>query len=129
MQLHFDKFLYLWPQEIHKNKFNLKNLRYGYLHYVFIPEEKEFTILYLYVSKEIRKLGYGTKLMNKLFSIIQEEIICNQFDKIIVKLDDVSDKFGLEDNLYKNFGFEYINLDENGVPVDPEMIKIVNRIE
>jgi hypothetical protein len=120
-----DYFLYLWPNAHPPfHLFDVQMLKFGYIHYVFIPEEKELRILYVFVCSDLRKSGYGTYMMKKLLEEIQKEMIYLRFSEIQVLLDDVSERFGKTNNIYLKFGFQYLEQDENG-PLAPEMRKVL----
>lgn len=124
-QLEKDLFLYLWPQPQQPTiQFNIQNLKYGYVQYVFIPEEKMLRILYIFVEPEFRKNGFAIQLIEKLFEEIQKDMIFFRLDEIEIYLDDVSERYGKPNNIYLRFGFQYIYQDENG-PSGPEMFKVL----
>jgi hypothetical protein len=124
-QLNKDCFLHLSFDKINSNHFELRHLKYGYLHYVFDPEDGELRILYVFICNSLRKCGFARKLMKNLFDYIEKEMKYRGLDCIHVYLDDVSEKYGKLDNLYLQFGFDYIEKDKNGNPTAPEMEKVI----
>jgi GNAT superfamily N-acetyltransferase len=77
----------------------------------------EVVLLYLYVAPSHRGSGLGTRLMKEFFDHLQ---IHYKKQRIEIKLDDVSNRFGKEENIYRKFGFQYCEVDEEG-PCGPEM--------
>lgn len=66
---------------------------------------------YLYTYAEFRFGGYATKLLQIL------DLFCIRHNIDEIRLDDDSDRFGMNNNIYLKNGFIYV---ENG---HPEMIK------
>ena len=110
-----DYFIYLYSHPVH----NVKDdsiLDIGYVH--FYPGESEVTLLYLYVKPDYRNQNVGTNLMIEFFKFIRNHY--PHRERITIKLDDVSDRYNKPDNIYKKFGFNYCEIDEEG-PCGPEM--------
>jgi hypothetical protein len=109
-----DHFLFLSPNQTeYTNIYDFdKKLKYGYLHYVFHPEESIAIISYVFISNRLRGIGLSKKLMEKFFILMEDELENHNLEYIDIFLDDVSERYGKKDNLYKNFGFQYIEIDQ-----------------
>jgi ribosomal protein S18 acetylase RimI-like enzyme len=95
-------------------------LDYGYIQYYISDEENIVNLLYIYVHPELRGRRYGEYLMTEMFKDVSNTMRSKGVKQFVIHLDDMSDHFGKEDNLYRKMGFEYCEIDENG-PCGPEM--------
>ena len=109
-----------------------KKIKYGYLHYVFHPEDQIAIITYIFIPNRLRGLGWSKRLMEQFFVLIHSELENHNLEYIDIFLDDVSERFGQKDNLYLKFGFEYVeeqieileNINQiRQIPLGPEMKK------
>jgi ribosomal protein S18 acetylase RimI-like enzyme len=122
-----DSFLFIYPKTHKPNhQFYAYNLRYGYLHYYVSWKEKEIRILYVYIDKEFRSKGYAKMLMKTLLENMKNEMKIKRINRMDVFLDDVSDRYDQPNNLYIQFGFQYLNLDDDELPCGPEMFLKLN---
>ena len=78
----------------------------GLLKYYLVDGALQVTTVY--VAPEFRGRGVATLLFQRLFTL-QPAMVCH--------LDDCSDRFGQEDNLYRRLGFWYVE------PGHPEMLR------
>lgn len=108
-----DTFLYYVNQENNE-------LDYGYIQYYISEDENLVNLLYIYVHPELRGRKYGEKLISEMLKDVTIKMKHNGVKRFEVHLDDMSDHFGREDNLYRNMGFEYCEMDDQG-PCGPEM--------
>jgi len=81
----------------------------------FFVDDNHIIITSLIIHKDFRGQGFGLQLIEECISFAKT----NQIHKLI--LDDMSDRFGLKNNIYVKKGFSYVSLDENLVPNGPEM--------
>jgi ribosomal protein S18 acetylase RimI-like enzyme len=95
-------------------------LDYGYIQYYISFEDKSVQLLYIYVHPELRGRRYGEYLMQEMFKDVNQKMKNRDIYRFEIHLDDMSDHFGMEDNLYRKMGFEYCEMDEEG-PCGPEM--------
>lgn len=97
-----------------------KGLDYGYIQYYISFEEEIVNLLYIYVHPELRGRKYGEYLMRQMLKDVTEKMKDKGIEVFEVHLDDMSDHFSKENNLYRKMGFEYCEIDEDG-PCGPEM--------
>ena len=108
-----DTFIYFVNQENNQ-------LDYGYIQYYISDEENIVNLLYIYVHPELRGRRYGEYLMTEMFRDVTTKMRAKDVERFEIHLDDMSDHFAKEDNLYRKMGFEYCEVDEDG-PCGPEM--------
>jgi GNAT superfamily N-acetyltransferase len=97
----------------------------GYIHFVIHSESEEATICYIYVNDPYRNKGFAKHLMSEMISNVRLEMGKSNCKRCDILLDDMTDRYGKEDNLYKKFGFNYCYMDENG-PCGPEMMLTIS---
>jgi ribosomal protein S18 acetylase RimI-like enzyme len=100
-------------------------LDYGYIQYYISDEENIVNLLYIYVHPELRGRKYGEYLMTEMFKDVTLKMRKKGVVQFDIHLDDMSDHFGKEDNLYRKMGFEYCENNEEG-PCGPEMSLTIN---
>lgn len=93
----------------------------AYIQFAIDIEDKEVNVSYIYVDEKYRGLGYSEYLIQTMFKYVYDEMKNEGINQYNILLDDMSDRFGMENNLYLKMGFEYCERDENG-PCGPEMI-------
>jgi ribosomal protein S18 acetylase RimI-like enzyme len=101
-------------------------LHYGYIQYYISWNENQVQLLYIYVHPEYRGNHYGEYLIKKMFEDVITKMKKRNIHQIEIYLDDMSDKFAKEDNLYRKMGFQYCEVDEEG-PCGPEMSMTIRR--
>jgi ribosomal protein S18 acetylase RimI-like enzyme len=75
---------------------------HGFL--IFYLEDKEAWITSLIVEKEFRSQGFGSQMLQTCIDFCYS----NQIQVLYV--DDMSDHFGLPNNIYRKHGFEYLEI-------------------
>jgi GNAT superfamily N-acetyltransferase len=103
-------------------------LDYGYIQYYISNDENIVNLLYIYVHPDLRGQRYGEYLIKEMFKDVTFKMKAKGVEQFDILLDDMSDHFGKDENLYRKMGFEYCEIDEEG-PCGPEMsltIKIKN---
>jgi ribosomal protein S18 acetylase RimI-like enzyme len=96
------------------------HLDYGYIQYYISYDDNTVQILYIYIHPELRGHRYGEYLMKEMFKNVTQKMGKRNISRFECHLDDMSDRFGKEDNLYRKMGFEYCEMDDEG-PCGPEM--------
>lgn len=96
------------------------DLDYGFIQYYISYDDREVQILYIYVHPELRGRRYGEHLIKEMFKDVTQKMRLNGIERFEIHLDDMTDHFGKDDNLYRKMGFEYTEVDEEG-PCGPEM--------
>lgn len=96
------------------------DLDYGFIQYYISYDDREVQILYIYVHPELRGRRYGEYLIKEMFKDVTQKMRLNGIERFEIHLDDMSDHFGKDDNLYRKMGFEYMEVDDEG-PCGPEM--------
>ena len=113
-----ETFLYIIEDE--NQNFELELLKYGYIQYYICYIYSEVQVLYVYVDPEFRGKGYGEILMKEMFNDVSKKMEKKGIERFDIKLDDMSDRFAQEPNLYRKTGFQYCEIDDDG-PCGPEM--------
>jgi len=99
------------------NFINLKQVNFvSLLEIIWDFNEKNIGIIFIQTNFNHRNKGYGSLL------IIMSCIIAERFGLDTIELDDASDNFKKQKNLYTNLSFKYV---ENG---SPEMIGSIKQI-
>jgi len=94
----------------------------GYIQ--FSIHDDEVIISYIYINPEKRGKGLAENLFIKMFSYCIEVMKSNHVYLFDILLDDMSDRYGLDNNLYLKMGFTYNEIDSIG-PCSPEMTKTI----
>lgn len=69
-----------------------------------VIEDDICTLLSINICKKYRNNGYGTFLLETLIEY------CKDNNVIKIELDDMTDNFNCQNNIYVKIGFEYINV-------------------
>ena len=96
-------------------------LKYGFVQYVCNVEQKEANVIYLFVQEDLRGKGYASQLMEAMIQDVYKQMKNNQVYQFEILLDDTSDQYGQERNIYRKFNFDYCEFDNNSKPSGPEM--------
>jgi ribosomal protein S18 acetylase RimI-like enzyme len=91
--------MYLSDKKIDNIKSNLDKVR-GYIVYYYDDEEDSITVQWFWVNEKHRGCGYGNKLLKNLIDNYKDFI-----EKI--ELDDMSDMYRKDNNIYVKNGFRY----------------------
>ncbi len=106
-----------------KNIQSHDNFETGYIQYYINTDEKEAILIYLFIHPNYQGLGYAKLLFQEMLQDVFETMNKENITKYHIKLDDMSDRYGSKDNIYLKMGFNYVEKDEQGNPMGPEMIK------
>lgn len=98
------------------SEYNLysKNTEIGCFSFYIYSTRGECNILNIFINEKYRNMGYGTYILNYI------KKFCIERNVKKITLDDCSDNFNKENNLYIKYGFKYINKNY------PEMIFIIH---
>jgi GNAT superfamily N-acetyltransferase len=124
-QISQDIFIYFSEN---KNKFEIKALQdIGYIHFVLIPNENEVNVCFTFVSPKYRGKGLGQKLMEAMFMFLNEKMRSSNVCMYKIYLDDMSERYGTNNNLYIKMGFSYDEI-VGSIPNGPEMTKTIKLV-
>lgn len=96
------------------NEVKLKNImEFGYISYYYSKKDKSVSILHLFIQPSLRNKGYGSLLIKECIKKCKN----TYRSKLIFYIDDMSDRYLQQNNIYIKLGFRYISEGDG-----PEMI-------
>jgi predicted GNAT family N-acyltransferase len=116
-----DTFIYFSEQDLLKKEFDIVEIqKIGYIQFTIDTESEEVNVGYIFVSEIHRGKKFGKQLIEKMIRHTYKEMKRNHISRYEIKLDDMSVRYGMKNNLYIKTGFSYCEIDE-GRPCGPEM--------
>lgn len=95
------------------DKIKIDNKTVSKLEFVYDEDENTIMITNINTKKEFEGKGYASKLLRKLISFAKKHGVKE------IYVDDMSDNYRKSSNIYRKFGFTYV--DEYG----PEMVLVL----
>jgi hypothetical protein len=116
-----DTFIYYSEYDLLKDKFNIDHIqKIAYIQFTIDTEAEEVNVGYIYVSENNRGKKLAQQLIREMIRYTYDQMKQKQVSGYEIKLDDMSIRYGMENNLYLKTGFTYCECDEAG-PCGPEM--------
>jgi predicted GNAT family N-acyltransferase len=116
-----DTFIYYSEHDLLKDKFDIEYIqKIAYIQFTVDTQAEEVNVGYIYVSEKNRGKKLAEQLVREMISYTYDQMKENQISRYEIKLDDMSNRYGMKDNLYIKTGFTYCEVDDNG-PCGPEM--------